>query len=274
MFDIYIHSNKKNIIPAKVGKYSFEKITNKTVNIINMEDFDNILDLHNKYFYRNNVKCQLNINSSQSFFLLRFIIPYYHKYVLKNDNKKKWILIMDPDIFCIKDIIDELNKYIQIAEKKNKYIIAHNKLSSFMLINTQELIWEPTELIENIFNKKENFNNYMSLQKYNDICLNIPEYFNHYDKLNSFTKCLHISLTHTQPWKKGLKYLKHDLHNMPYNKNDNNYLYFQQHKNKEIENTFFKLFKEAYDNNYITNEDINLSIELEGLLKDYEKYLI
>jgi hypothetical protein len=270
MFDIYIHSNKKNTIPAKVGKYSFEKINNNNVNIVNIEEFDYLLKLDGKTFYRNNKLCQLNINSSQSFFLLRFIIPYYHKFILKSTTK--WILIIDPDIFCIKKL-DELKEYILKAEQNNKDIICYNKLSSFMLINTYNFYWEPNKLIENIFQKNEDFNNYMLLKKYSNNIQDIPEYFNHYDKLNNNTICLHTSRTHTQPWKTGIKYLKHDLHNIPYDKNDTNYLYFKKHNDNNIEYMFFKLFNEAYINNYINDDEINISVNIEGLRPDYTKFL-
>lgn len=272
-FDLYIHTNKKNDLPAKIGKYSFESI-NKGLNtiILYIEDFDIIINKDKNTFYRKKNKCQLNINSSQSFFILRFFAPYYHKFNNNNSNKKKWILIIDPDIFCLKSI-SSLNEYIEKAEKEDKYIIANNYLSSFMLINTDKLCWEPENLINDVFVKHENFDNYMLLEKYKGKVINIPEFFNHYDKLTSQTLCLHTSLTVSQPWKTGLPYLKHDLHNIPYNPNDNNIMYFKKHNNFLIEQKFFELMKLAIDNNYVSKEDINNSLLLEGLRKDYELFL-
>ena len=272
MFDIYIHSNKKNTIPAKVGKYTFEKLNDKTVEIVNMEFFEKLMKKNRKQFIRNNNICELNTNSSQSFFLVRFLVPYYHKYILKKDTK--WLLVTDPDIFCIKPINEELDKYILEAESKNKDIICYNNLSSFMLINTHNFIWNPDELLDKVFDKKDNFDNYMLLKKYDSIILDIPEYFNHYDKLDKNTKCLHTSLTTTQPWKCGLPYLLHDLHNIPYNSKNKTVFHFDQHKNKEIENKFFELFNETYKNGEITDEDIKEALDCEGLRKDYKKFII
>ena len=106
------------------------------------------------------------------------------------------------------------------------------------------------------------------------IILDIPEYFNHYDKFDENTKCLHTSLTITQPWKCGLPYLLHDLHNIPYNTQNKKVFYFKQHKNKKIENKFFELFNKAYKNGVITKNDIEEALSIEGLRKDYEKFMI
>jgi hypothetical protein len=126
-------------------------------------------------------------------------------------------LIIDPDIFCLKPIINDLNSYIISAEKQGKHIIAvkqnNNYLSSFMLVNTNKISWSESYIIDTIFNKLEDCDNYMLLKKYKNICFEIPNIFNSYDILSSNTKCLHTSLTHTQPWKTGIKYRKSDLHN-------------------------------------------------------------
>jgi hypothetical protein len=221
------------------------------------------MDCHNKNFYRNNTQLQLNINSSQSFFFVRFICCE----LAKKNNSKKWILIIDPDIFCLKSI-ESLNTYIIEAERRNKFIITYNKLSSFMLINTEKINWTEKNIVHNIFVNKEDCDNYMLLKKYKDIILDIPQKFNSYDKLNQETVCLHTSLTSTQPWKTGIKYFPSDLHNNIPGKDEKKNCVFLKHKSDKIENKIMRLFKEGFVNKYFNSEDLKQEIHRENIRPD------
>ena len=269
MFDLYIHSNLKNHIPAKVSEYSFRKHNpSLKTTIINLEDLSLLSNCHGKLFRRGNTKCKLNIHSSQSFFFVRFICTAIH-----NNSKNKWILIIDPDIFCLQPIMKDLNSYIISAEKQGKHIIAVKEnnvyLSSFMLVNTEKITWSENYIVDTIFNKLEDGDNYMLLKKYNNVCFEIPNIFNSYDFLSTNTKCLHTSLTDTQPWKTGIRYRKSDLHNKIPHKNEPFDQIFQPHKDPNITNVFFSLFKEAYQNQYFNNNDIQYAIKNGNLRKDY-----
>ena len=268
-FDLYIHSNRKNKIPALVSYWSFKKHNNTlNIHIENMENLPLLMHCNNKYFTRNNKECMLNINSSQSFFFVRFICCE----LAKKKNSKKWILIIDPDIFCLKNI-EKLNEYISIAESKNKDIICYNNLSSFMLINTEKIDWCEKTIVHNIFDLKENADNYMQLKRYNNVIFNIPEEFNSYDKLNSKTICLHTSKTTSQPWKRGIKYFPSDLHNRIPNKYEKKELTFEKHKSEEIEKKTIGIFKEAFDNKYFNSEDLKEEIHRENIRPDIFKIL-
>lgn len=268
LFDIYIHTNKKNDVPAKVGKYTFIKY-NPSINVYlkYLEDCNLILKNHLNYFIRDKSKLQLDINSSQSFFSVRFTCCEEHK---QKKRKKRWILVIDPDIFCYKPLT-ELNDYILNAEKNNVHILACKKQgglfnSSFMLLDTKFINWTEASIVDSMFNKKEDFNNYMYLN-YSNIGL-LPDNYNHYDKIIDDTKCYHTTKTITQPWKTGIKYNKSDLHNRPKIKNEKKTEIFKEHPNKTLKQILFNEFKEAYNNNYISVQDIENGIRCEGLRKD------
>lgn len=264
-FDLYIHSNLKNRIPALVSYYSFlNENPNLQIYIKNLEDCNLLYKCNNKLFIRNKTDCMLNINSSQSFFFVCFLCCEEHKIKLRN---KKWILVIDPDIFCLKNIY-KLNEFIEHAENINKTIICYNNLSSFMLINTEKINWTEQNIVQNIFELKEDAENYMGLSKYKSEILNIPEEFNSYDKLNAITICLHTSQTHTQPWKTGIKYFPSDLHNRIPNKLEKKDKIFEEHSNKEIIQTIFSLFKRARDNNFFTDKEIQEEIKRENIRPD------
>ena len=79
-FDLYIHANKKNHIPALVASNSFSiHNPNLKINIKYLEDSNMLMQCNNKMFKRNGQKCMLNVKSSQSFFFIRFMCVEYHK---------------------------------------------------------------------------------------------------------------------------------------------------------------------------------------------------
>lgn len=266
-FDLYIHSNRKNKIPALTSYWSFKKHNNGLeIYIENLENLPLLMECNGKNFIRGGRNCMLNTNSSQSFFFVRFICCE----LAKKKNSKKWILIIDPDIFCLKSI-EKLNEYIIEAEDKDKHIICNKNLSSFMLINTDKINWCEKTIIHNIFNLKENVDNYMQLKRYNNVIFNIPEEFNSYDKLNSKTICLHTSNTSSQPWKTGIKYFPSDLHNRIPNKDEKKDLTFEKHKSEEIEKKTIGIFKEAFHNKYFNSEDLKEEIHRENIRPDIFK---
>lgn len=262
-FDVYLHSNKMNKVAADVSKYSFLK-NNSGINIYieNLEDHEYLLQHDNKYFFRGNNKLLWDASKHQSFFPVRFFCVETHK-KLKRENK--WILVCDPDIFCLSDL-SSIQQYIYEAESKNKDIIAYNKLSSSMLLNTQNIDWSEKKIVDDMFEIKNDFDNWLLLK--NKDVLNMPKEYNSYDSIDSNTKLLHVSKTECQPWKTGIRYCKSDIHNRIPNNNHLKSEVFQRHPNEKIENTVFQLFKNAYKNQYINKKDILENIELNGLRSD------
>ena len=266
-FDLYIHSNRKNKVPALVSSYTFRKHNpSLNISIANLEDCNLLMECNKKRFRRGNKELQLNIKSSQSFFFVRFICCE----IAKNKKSKKWILIIDPDIFCLKSIIT-LNDFINKAEQNNKSIIAYNKLSSFMLINTDMINWSEANIVKNIFDKKEDGDNYMMLKKYYNYILPIPDIFNSYDKLSNETICLHTSKTTIQPWKTGIRYFPSDLHNKIPDKNEKKNQVFGKHS-KTIEKFTLNFFKEALINEYFSKDDLTKEIKRENIRPDIFKF--
>lgn len=271
-FDIYIHTNLKNYVPAMVGKYSFEKLNSSIKVFVEiLENYENLIKNNNSIFYRNNNQLQWNITKSQSFFPLRFLcIETHNKRKINDSNLKKWILIVDPDIFCVKNL-QILNQYIEQAEQSNLNIIACRKQlnlfnSSFMLVNSDEINWNENYLIEDVFVNKNDFDNWMFLKSHS--VLEIPDIFNCYDEIKNDTCVLHTTRTETQPWKSGILYKESDLHNKISNLLEKKNKKFREHPNQNVKDYVFGLFKEAYDLNYITNENIDIGIQTEGLRND------
>lgn len=268
-FDLFIHSNRKNKIPALVSSYTFRKHNpSLNISIENLEDCKLLMEHDKKKFNRKGKALQLNVKSSQSFFFVRFICCE----LAKNKKSKKWILIIDPDIFCFKSI-NILNNFIKTAEQNNKSIIAYNNLSSFMLINTDKINWTETNIVNNIFHKNEDADNYMFLKKYYNDILPIPHIFNSIDNLTNETICLHTSKTYTQPWKTGIRYFPSDLHNNIPNINETKNQVFGRHSSKIIEKITLNLFKQALIHKYFSIDDLKEEIQRENVRPDILKLI-
>ena len=268
-FDLFIHSNRKNKIPALVSSYSFKK-HNKDLNIHikNLEDCELLREYNQKRFTRNGRECMLNTSSSQSFFFVRFICCE----LAKKQNAKKWILVIDPDIFCLKSL-EGINQYVDEAEASHKPIVCYNRLSSFMLINTETINWTEQSIVNSIFHLREDAENYMGLSKYKSDTYAIPREYNSYDLLTDNTICLHTSLTATQPWKTGIKHYPSDLHNAVPKEGEEKTQVFGNHKCSKICCAVFALFKEALNEGYFTEEELEEEIEGENLRTDILKLI-
>jgi len=261
-FSVYLHTNQMNDIPAKVAKYSFEKHNpGLEIYIEYLENHPNLLEYHNASFFRGNSQLTWDTSKHQSFFPIRFLCGESHINARRNH---KWILVIDPDVFCLKDL-SIFNSYIEQAENENKSIIAWNKNSSVMLINTEESRWTEASLIQKVFIEKQDFNNWMFLQPYSVV--ELPKKFNEYDIIKPDTILLHTTNTETQPWKTGIRYQAWELHNQPYNPNSPT-LEFKNHPNPQVKSFVFELFKEAYEHDLFTLDEVESSINNRALRPD------
>lgn len=264
-FCVYIHSNNFNKVPATVAMHSFKKNNNGLeVFIENLEDHEKILKYHNSIFYRKGKKLKWDSEKHQSFFPVRFLCVESHK--LKK-REYRWILVVDPDVFAIRDI-SILNDYINEAESKEKNIISHKGESSVMLIDTHKIEWTEDFLIHDMFENKNDFDNWMYIK--NSDFLEIPVNFNEKDKINKNTYLLHTTCTETQPWKTGIKYYDYELNNKIESNNPKK-MEFKDHKDKNVKYFVFNMFKSAYEEKLITINDIEYSILNKHLREDILK---
>lgn len=272
-FDVYIHTNEMNFVPAKIVQYSLEKYNpGLTVYLYKQEQCHTLLGNHLNSFYRSGQLLQWNKTKSQSFFPVRFMCVEEHK---RQNRNSRWIVVMDPDIFCIKSIRG-LEAFIQRAEENHKSILACKKQqnkynSSFMVLDTHNIDWTEETICFDIFEKHRNFDDYMFLEAFDP--LELPGEYNEYDTIKSNTILFHTTMTVTQPWKTGIQYCKSDLHNNPYKPNEPMSV-FQEHPNTLVKQTFFLLASESYKYQYITDTDIQTGIEKKGLRADLMRFLV
>lgn len=266
---VIIHTNRFNLLTALISQYSFKKFhpyLNVNISIIE-KDFPKFLENDGKVFLRKsrNFECVWYKEYSQSFFPIRFLIP-------EKVNYSGNILIIDPDIFLVKKLdIDILKDYL--TDKNICACMNINGLpaSSVMLLNAAKFKhWNYEQLCNDMFVKKKDFDSYMYLkdEQKNMTISTLPSYYNDYDIITSDTILLHTTKTHTQPWKTGMIYKKHELHNMRKNE-DSEELIFEKHASQKVEDFFFKLAKEAYDNGFIDKQLIEQSIENKWIRKDF-----
>jgi len=268
-FRVVIHTNKFNLIGALVGKYSFKKFhpyLDVDITIIE-NDFPKFLENDGKIFVRKSrdYECVWHKEYTQSFFPTRFLIPEKYNY---SGN----ILVIDPDIFLVKKLnIDDLKNYFNDKNMCACMNINGLPASSVMLLNASKFKhWNCDKLCDDMFRKKKDFDNYMYLldEKNNNNISILPHYYNEYDTISDDTVLLHTTKTHTQPWKTGLTYKEYELHNMRKNPNSKE-LVFKKHASQKVEDFFFKLAKETYDNGFIDKELINLSIKNKWIREDF-----
>lgn len=252
-----------NDVPTRVAKHSYEK-HNPDLNVYvdNLEDHPKLLRCHNQAFYRGKFKLNWDSTKHQGFFPVRFLCCETHRI---NNRPEKWILVVDPDIFCLKNI-EVLETYIQQAENDNINIIAFAALSSCMLLNTESIDWSEDFLIQDMFTKHNDFDNWMYLRGHGKQ-INLPKIFNQSDTISPETVLLHTTKTETQPWKTGIKYQEWELHNKIYDPNAKQ-LTFKDHPDELVKNTVFNLFREAYENNLFSDDEIDTSIENRALRPD------
>lgn len=261
---IFICTNKFQKTAAKVSAYSFYKLGYNNIEIIEIEQNEILKNKLNSYYLRNG-KLTKFVDDLQSFTLLRFL-PFTQK-------KDKRCLIIDPDIFALqnpKELINNiyLNNDFKIACTKinNKY------RSEVIFLNNIDFNWSYEDLINDLFNHKVDYKELIDLSsnKYFSNIIQLPDIFNHHDKIANDTLFLHTTKRITQPWKEGLKinFYKEDISflyrikqrikktlNLSYNKSAIANFY-TKHPNKKVYDVVLKLFKESLGSNTLNKNEL------------------
>ena len=275
---VFIHTNNKQLLGAKLAKYAIKRNTNDEsikIDILNVDERNDFKEFVGKSYKRSGKKYYHVENDLQSFTLSRFLPPELMNY-------EGMSVVIDPDIFALRNMSELFNfemdgKAVAACRKKDNWD------SSVMLMNNSMLKhWSMSEILSGLSNSKLDYNDVMTL-KFEDNVHELSRSWNDLDNLNEETSMLHTTNRLTQPWKTGLKI---DFTRLPMKK------YFgliprepihfilgkrpsryQQHPNKNIQNFFFELLKDALNENYISYEFLKEEILNKNLRKDIFKVM-
>lgn len=269
---LYIQTNKRQEVAAKISASSFIKNGFNKENIFFMRLEDNKY-LKNKFGkkYLRNGKLTTFKNDLQSFTLLRFFAP-------QMNNFSEKILIIDPDVFAIKNI-DNLNNILSDEDDMCCTFIDGLARSEVMFVNAKKIRWNFEKIINDLFNLKIDYKDLINLKfenqkKIKKIDKNI---FNCHDDFFDNTIFLHTSNRSTQPWKEGLQ-LEYDKYSFfaklkilikkTFRKsNHNNIFHYTRHPNLKV----IKIIKDFYiyglKNNIISKNEVDNSIKKKYLSK-------
>lgn len=276
-FQVFIHTNNKQMLGALLSKYSIiknsNKITSENIKIINIDD-NEFINANNDYeIIRNNKTYKWNKNDLQSFTLLRFFPP-------KIMNYSGFSLVIDPDVFAVSNIdhfLDLNLSNFDLAACKN---ITNDSLYSSVIFYNNEKVkkYELDYLATKVLEKKYDYTSLMNLNFIQfDNILFLDHKWNSFDQINNDTIFLHLTNRVTQPWKAGLKIDFHqefpnfkfkiipyrlfqNFKEFIYNKKFPPYKYYLNHPENKINKYFFNLMRSAIKDEIISEEFIKEQI--------------
>lgn len=201
MATVFIQSNNKQLLGAKVAAYALKKHSAHPetfgVEILNTDTMPLFQSFRGKTFYRSGLPIVYDPDDLQSFTLSRFLPPERMGYQGR-------AVVIDPDIFAIADITELLNldlqgKAIAACTKKNGWD------TSVMVLDCAQLRhWNVAAMLDELTQKKADYHDFMSLKREKSV-LELSRLWNSLDYLDAQTKMLHTTERLTQPWKTGLK---------------------------------------------------------------------
>lgn len=275
---LYIHTNNKQRLGAKLAKYAIEKnLSDKEikVEILNVNEIAPFKEFSGREYLRNGKTMKYDPNDLQSFTLSRFMPPQLNEYVGR-------AMVIDPDIFSIADIsplfnIDLGNFALACCSKKDSYD------TSMMVMDCAKLKhWNIKNILEDLQNKKVDYTELITLKKQisdfpNSIKV-VDRINNNLDTLTPDTILLHTTDRITQPWSTGLPidFRRNDpgkffglIPKLPFLKLTGKWpSTYQPHPDKNIENYFLNLVKEALNDNIITRQELEEEVKVNRLRKD------
>ncbi len=275
MEKVFICTNETQLIGAQISKYSFEKYSNKNVEIIQEENFKDYSQIYGKKYLRKGVLTEFFKEDLQSWTLLRFSPPEIMKYEGK-------ALVVDPDVFLNKSSIDNLFSAVDgysVACKRSNGKWA----SSVMVLNNKKLKdWKVSNIICSLINRKIDYRDLMNLE-YQKSIVEFDDSWNKFDSMEN-AKILHTTNRITQPWRKGLRtkmvidkmkpymgFIPRDLiHFILCRPNKK---YHREHPNNDVNKFFFKLMNYAINDGFIKESDVNYAIKMKNIRKDIWKVL-
>jgi len=201
---IFIHTNDKQMLPAKVCAYSLEARSKHSeafeIRLLRLEETPYLYPGREgrRYLWDRRV-CIWHNRDLQTFGPLRMMVPELM-------NFQGRALVLDPDIFAVGDVYELLQR-----DMKGKAILSRRRPSGFftssvMLLDCAQLKhWHWNQNIDAIFAFKLDLYHWLALKSENPDTIGVLEdEWNHLDVLNESTKLFHLTERLTQPWKTGL----------------------------------------------------------------------
>ncbi|MEN9605095.1 MAG: hypothetical protein RJB39_780 [Candidatus Parcubacteria bacterium] len=275
---VYIHTNNKQRLGAKLAKYAIEKSLSDTeiqVQQLNVDSLEMFKQFAGTQYLRGGKVNVYDPKDLQSFTLSRFMPPALNGYEGR-------AMVIDPDIFALKDISPLFN-----MDMEGKDLICCAKKDAFdtsmMVMDCGALRhWSMEKILQDLKDKKADYVNIMTLKwqiatKPGSI-KTVPRIYNNLDTITDDTVFLHTTDRLTQPWSTGLP--------IDFKRNDPGRYFgfipkvwllklrgkwpstYQPHPDKKVESFFLTLFKEALDKGVITKEEIDAEIAVNRLRKD------
>lgn len=200
MYHVFIRTNDKQILGAKLGKYAILRTAAHPdrikVSFINVDRIPLFKAFEGKRFLRNGEKLTYSLDDLQSFTLAAFMAPELAGYEGR-------AIVIDPDIFAVADVEelfarDMQGKAVAARAKRGKWD------TSVMLLDCAKLRrWDMAKLLDDLAAFRTSYEEWMSLKK--EDVLEIEPVWNSWDELMPETKMLHTTNRLTQPWKTGLR---------------------------------------------------------------------
>lgn len=206
---VFIHTNDKQMLGAKVAAYSLKKASRNPqafdVRIIRLEEQPALYGRHGQAYTRKGERLVWDNDDLQSFTPTRFLAPQLTGFQGR-------AVVIDPDVFAVHGDVGEL-----LARDMHGKAIVCRKIhpkdgrpsyyaSSVMLLDCAKLKhWRWEEQIDAMFRGKLDYFQWMNLYVEPEETIgDLEEEWNHFDTLNDETQLIHNTGRLTQPWKTGL----------------------------------------------------------------------
>ncbi|MEK7063135.1 MAG: hypothetical protein AAB955_00410 [Patescibacteria group bacterium] len=270
MRGIFVQSNTKQLIGAKIAKYALET-TGKAaargipVTIIEVEQQQTFRAFVGKP-YRSGY-APYTFDDLQSFTLTRFMPPELMNYTGQ-------AIVIDPDIFALSDIsplFDTLvgGAAIAACRKKDAWD------TSVMALDCAQLQhWRVPEMLRDIAGGRRSYDSIMTLKDESAPIVELGRKWNSLDTLSDATRMLHTTNRLTQPWKTGLPidftfnpipklfgviprfWVQHPTH-------------YQEHPDPEAVRAFFAAARAAHAAGAVSKSEIDAAIAARDLRSDF-----
>ncbi len=275
---VFIHTNNKQLLGAKLAQYAILKNTNNKsieIEILNVDDRKDFKEFVGKSYKRSGTDYIHKDDDLQSFTLSRFLPPELMNYEGRS-------VVIDPDIFALSDIsqlfeIDMSGQAVAACKKKTSWD------SSVMLMENRLLKhWSMTQIINDLTSFRLDYNDIMTL-RFEDSVHELNRSWNDLDNLTNNTLMLHTTNRLTQPWKTGLKidftripmrkifgFIPREPIHWVLGKRPSRY---QPHPDKKIEGFFMNLLNDALQNEIIDKSYLQSEIDKKNLREDIFKFI-
>lgn len=278
---VFIQADDQQSLGAKVARFAILKnLKDKEsvdIRILNVTDMPEFRALVGKTYKRNGQTLTYTLDDLQAFTISRIMPPQLMGYEGK-------AVVIDPDIFFLTDVNELFDMNMQgKAIACTRYHEKDVWESSLMLLDCSKLRhWKVGEILNRFVSKGLDYLDIVRLRMEDPATiLEIPRYWNSFDKLTPETKALHTTKRLTQPWKTGLPIdftpspmpkIFGLIPREPIQKLLGKYpTHFLPHPRPDVEHFFLSLVKESMSEGVISREEIQNEIDLGHIRRDLLK---